>query len=157
MRVRILCCKGAGDGCIFAHLVANLVYFMKYEKIIEDRYVVLKPLEENMLGGMAPALKSELTSLNVMGHRNIIVNFSEVKYIDSSIINALLTGRRLCDNLNGLLVIASPSPSVSRLIDISHLYEGFPIFPTQEEAKEAIYMHEIEREILTENGEAKAE
>ncbi len=130
---------------------------MKYEKIIEDRYVILKPLEENMMANLAPALKSELTSLNVMGHRNIIVNFESVKYIDSSIINSLLTGRRLCDNLNGIFVIACPSPGISKIIEISHLYEGFNIFTTEEEARDAIFIHEMEREILIENGDIRPE
>lgn len=81
------------------------------------------------------------------GVQNIIVNMEEVKYTDSSGLSAFLFANRLCKNASGLLVISNVNPHVMKLIKISHLQTVFTILPTEKEAVECVFMHELEKEM----------
>lgn len=120
---------------------------MRVEKTVKDNYTVIKLLEGKLDSRISPDLKGEFILLNTEGARNIILDLEQVKYADSSGLSAILTANRLCSNAGGGLVVCCLSDHVQKLIKISHLESVLNILPTVEEAREAIFMMEIERGI----------
>jgi anti-sigma B factor antagonist len=120
---------------------------MKFEKSVEDRYTVILPKEEKLDSRISPKLKEEFIQLNAQGTQNLVLNLSEVKYVDSSGLSAILTANRLCSGAGGVLVISNVNPHVEKLIKISHLDSVLHVMPTEDEARDAIYMMELEKEV----------
>ncbi|MEM6803306.1 MAG: STAS domain-containing protein [Bacteroidota bacterium] len=126
---------------------------MRFEKSVEERHTVIKLLEDKLDSQIAPALKSEMVNLNAQGVRNVLLNLAEVKYVDSSGLSSILTANRLCGAAQGILAISNINPHVEKLIKISHLENVLKIFPTESEARDAIFMLEVENDILSGTGE----
>jgi len=126
---------------------------MRFEKSVEERHTVIKLLEEKLDSQLAPALKSEMVNLNAQGVKYVLLNLSEVKYVDSSGLSSILTANRLCAAVKGMLAISNINSHVEKLIKISHLETVLNIFPTESEAREEIFMREVENDILSEKGE----
>jgi anti-anti-sigma factor len=125
---------------------------MRLEKTIEDAFTVVKLLEEKLDSRISPALKNEFVTLNTLGARYIILNMEQVRLADSSGLSAILTGKRLCESAGGALLLSGLSAKLKELITISRLDEVLNILPTEEEAREAVYMMEIENSILAQTG-----
>lgn len=107
----------------------------------------MKLHEEKLDSSVAPGLKSELITLHAEGVRNIVLDLSDVKYTDSSGLSALLVGNRIVQEDGGIFVLACLSEHTMKLIKISQLDSVLNILPTVEEAVDAVYMHEIEKDL----------
>jgi anti-anti-sigma factor len=106
-----------------------------------------------MDSSVAPGLKSELITLHAEGVKNIILDLSDVKYTDSSGLSALLVGNRIFQEEGGIFILASLSEHTMKLIKISQLDSVLNIANTPEEAVDAVFMHEIEKDLKDrENG-----
>ena len=121
---------------------------MRFEKSVEERLTVIKLLENKLNSLISPSLKSEFIMLNTKGVRNVVLNMADVIYADSSGLSAILTANRLCRSAGGILILCNLSDHVNKLVSISQLDSVLQVLPTEEEAREAVYMAEIEREIL---------
>lgn len=124
---------------------------MKYSVNKEEKYAVFQLQEETLNSIMAPKLKSEFVILSNEGVKNLIFDLSEVKYVDSSGLSAILTANRLWKALGSFVLTGIVHPSVKKLIEISRLDTVLTIIPTVEEAIEYVFMEEIEREIESED------
>lgn len=126
---------------------------MKYSIEKEDKYTVFRLAEDNLNSLVAPALKSELVILSNEGIRNLILDFSGVKFIDSSGLSALLTANRLWSDGKTMVVAGALQPNVARLFEISRLDTVLNLIPTLEEAVDYVFMEEIERELNEDSSE----
>ncbi|GAA0879967.1 STAS domain-containing protein [Algoriphagus jejuensis] len=117
---------------------------MKYTIDKKEQYVVFAPLEEKIDSLLAPKLKSELLTIHAEGYANIVLDLSQVKYVDSSGLSALLVGDREFGRSGGIFVISGVQDHVMKLLKISMLDKKLNLVNTLEEAGEAIFMHEIE-------------
>ena len=126
---------------------------MKYSTKKHEKYVILSLQEEKMTSSMAPDLKSQFVMLNTEGTNNIILDLSEVKYADSSGLSALLRANSMCEQAGGIFVVCGLTEHVEKLITITHLDRVLNILPTTQEAIEAVFMHEIEKDIEGDEGE----
>lgn len=120
---------------------------MKYSIDKTERYSILKLLEEKLDSPLSPALKSEFVTLNAEGIKNIIIDLSEVKYVDSSGLSALLVGNRIYNEAGGIFILASLNDHVLKLIKISQLNNVLNLVPTVEEAIDAVFLKEIESDL----------
>lgn len=120
---------------------------MKFTIDKQEKYCLLKLHEEKLDSNVAPGLKSELITLHAEGIRNIILDLSEVKYTDSSGLSALLVGNRIVQEEGGIFVLTNLSEHTLKLIKISQLDSVLNILPTVEEGIDAVYMHEIEKDL----------
>jgi anti-anti-sigma regulatory factor len=68
---------------------------MKYRIDKQEQYSVLTLDEENLNSTIAPGLKSDLIFLNQEGVRNLILDLSNVRFVVSSGLSAILTGHRI--------------------------------------------------------------
>ena len=121
--------------------------FMNFVSGQKEKLVYITSNVEKLDAIYAPELKSELVLQNRSTQRNIIVDLTATKYIDSSGLSALLVGQRLCRDANGTFVVCGLQETVKKLISISQLDSVFKITPTLNEAIDLVYMEEVEREI----------
>lgn len=126
---------------------------MKYSIDKKDKYAVFQLQEENLNSLLAPKLKSELVIFANEGVRNLVFDLSQIQYVDSSGLSAILTANRLWKPLGSFILTGVTHPSVKKLIEISRLDSVLTIIPTVAESVEYIYMEELEREINAEEGD----
>ncbi|MDX1667546.1 MAG: STAS domain-containing protein [Saprospiraceae bacterium] len=124
---------------------------MKYSIDKNDRYSVFTLEEDNLNSMMAPDLKSEFVVLSNEGVENLIFDLSNVKYVDSSGLSAILTANRLWKNIGSFILTGIEHPNVKKLIEISRLDTVLTIVPTVSESIDYVFMEEIERELDTES------
>jgi anti-sigma B factor antagonist len=123
---------------------------MKFTIDKQEKYSLVQLHEGKLDTTIAPQLKTELVTLNAEGHRNIILDLSQVKYIDSSGLSAILVGNRLCQDASGSFVVAGVTDHVMKLIKISQLDSVLDILPTVPEAIDTIFMNELENDFGSE-------
>jgi anti-sigma B factor antagonist len=116
---------------------------MKYTIDKKEQYVIFTPMEEKLDSLFAPILKSELLTIHAEGFMNLVLDLSQVKYVDSSGLSALLVGDREFGK-NGIFLISGIQDHVMKLLKISMLDKKLNLVANLEEAGEAIFMHEIE-------------
>lgn len=122
---------------------------MKFTLDKQDKYAVLSLDEENLNSLIAPDLKSEFVFLRNEGVRNLIFDLSQVKYVDSSGLSAILTANRLWKDYGSYVITGIAHPSVEKLIKISRLDTILSIIPTVTESIDYVYMEDVERNLDT--------
>ena len=128
---------------------------MKYSVDKQERYCVMTIQEKNVNSVVAPELKSEFVVLANEGVKNLILNLSEVEYIDSSGLSAILTANRLWKGASGSFVLTgTDAPNVKKLIEISRLDTVLSLVPTVEESVDYVYMEDVERQLKTDDSAA---
>lgn len=120
---------------------------MKFESEHRDKLAVIKSKVEKLDAIHAPELKSEIVMINKGGQKNLVMDLSETRYIDSSGLSAVLVANRVCRDSNGTFVLCGLQDTVKKLITISQLESVLKITPTLNEAVDLIYMEEVEREL----------
>lgn len=129
---------------------------MKYAADKQERYTLLRLQDSNVNSVVAPELKSELVVLANEGIRNLILDLSDVEYVDSSGLSAVLTAKRLWDQQGSFVVTGVKHANVKKLFEISRLDTILTIVPTVEEAVDYVYMEDVERELTKEGDDALA-
>jgi anti-sigma B factor antagonist len=94
---------------------------MKYAIDKKEHYTLIALDEENLNSSIAPTMKSDLIFMNQEGVRNLILDLSKVKFIDSSGLSAILTGHRLWKENGAFIIAGKLQPMVVKLIEISRL------------------------------------
>lgn len=120
---------------------------MKYSVDKRDKVTILRLMDENLNSLIAPELKSELIIMKNEGIPNLILDLSEVRYVDSSGLSAILTGNRMWKGEGSFVLTGVVSPTVMKLLEISKLDSVMTIIPTLQESIDYVYMEEIEREL----------
>lgn len=121
---------------------------MKFEvDTTTDKVAIIKSKVEKLDAIHAPELKSEIVLLNKSGNKNLVMDLTETRYIDSSGLSAILVANRVCRDMNGTFVLCGLQSAVKNLISISQLDSVLKITPTSSEAVDLVYMEEVEREL----------
>ncbi len=120
---------------------------MKYNIDKQDQFAVLTLEEDNLNSIIAPGLKSDFIFLNQEGIRNLILDLSQVQFVDSSGLSAILTAHRLWKDTGSFVIAGQLQPMVTKLIEISRLDTILTIVPSLGEAMDYVKMEEIEREL----------
>ena len=132
-----------------AILIANQ-NTMKFTLDKQEQYAVLSLDEDNLNSIIAPDLKSEFVFLRNEGVRNLIFDLSNVKYVDSSGLSAILTANRLWKDYGSYVITGVAHPSVEKLIKISRLDTILALIPTVQEAIDYVHMEDAERQLAEE-------
>ncbi len=123
---------------------------MKYSIDKQEKYAVFTLHEDNLNSILAPMLKTEFKVLNEEGLPNFILDLSDVKFVDSSGLSAILTAKRLWEDVGSFIITGVNNSNVKKLIEISKLDSVLTIIPTVDESIDYIFMEEIERELSEE-------
>lgn len=124
---------------------------MKFTLDKQTRYAVFKLDEENLNSLLAPNLKSEFVFLRNEGVKNLIFDLTDVKYVDSSGLSAILTANRLWKDYGSFVLTGGHHPSVKKLIEISRLETILSIVPTVPESIDYVMMEDIEKTLRSED------
>ena len=126
---------------------------MKYTLDKQDHYATISLNEDNLNSLIAPNLKSEFVFLRNEGVKNLILDLTDVQYVDSSGLSAILTANRLWKDFGAFVICGVKAPSVQRLIKISRLDSILSVMPTLSEAIDYIFLDEIQRDLSHGKGE----
>ncbi len=126
---------------------------MKFSVNKQSLYTIFKLEEDNLNTIVAPSLKSEFVILSNEGTRNMILDISDVKFVDSSGLSAILTANRLWKGDGMFILTGVAHPSVKKLIEISRLETVLTIIPTASESIDYVKMEELEKELNAEGNE----
>lgn len=74
------------------------------------------------------------SALAQMGGRNIIFDFAEVDFMDSSGIGMMIGRYKQLQAFGGRIAIACANEKIAEIIRLSGLMQLFPMFPTIEDA-----------------------
>jgi anti-sigma B factor antagonist len=75
----------------------------------------------------APELREQLARLINDGVRRIVVDLTDVSFVDSTALSVLVSALKRLRQADGDLALASPNPSVRRVFEITGLTRLFPI------------------------------
>jgi anti-sigma B factor antagonist len=124
---------------------------MKYSVDRRENYTIFSLQEDNLNSLIAPELKADFILLQSEGIRNFVLDLSQVNFVDSSGLSAILTANRLWKGNTGTFVLTGiVNPNVKKLIEISRLDSILAIAPTMANAVEHIRMEEVERRLRQE-------
>jgi anti-sigma B factor antagonist len=115
---------------------------MNLETNPRGRYLVVTILENRLGADRALSFKESIIRLIDNGHRAFVVDFSQVTFIDSSGLGAILSiAKRL--GTTGDILIAGTSETVGNMFKLTRMNRIFPMFATLEEALSApVHVHD---------------
>jgi len=114
---------------------------MEYSFQLDSGYLVIH-LSGDLIGEEnGPAIVSEMEGFNSKGNLTVIVEISNVRYINSSGIGVLITLLTKARNKGGELCLINPSESVRKLLIITKLQAIFKVFDTIDQAKEKLILN----------------
>lgn len=111
---------------------------MNFDITKKEGHSVLKVLSSKLDTNNAPALKSELVVLGNENEKNIILDLSQCKFVDSSGLSAILVANRLCEDAIGTFILCGLQPAVEDLVHISMLHTVLLITKTVDEAEQLL-------------------
>lgn len=115
-----------------------------------ERFTIFTIKEKNLTSHNSSDLKSEIAILVAEGYNSILLNLSEVEFMDSSGLGALLNADRTTKENNGFLVIYGLNDNNSNLIRIAKLDKVLRVAPTEKEAIDLLILEELERDLTAE-------
>ncbi len=127
---------------------------MKFSVEKKEQYTIFTLNEDNLNSLMAPLLKSEFIIYRNEGVNNLILDLSNVQFVDSSGLSSILTANRLWKEFGSFVITGVNHPSVKKLIEISRLDTVLEIIPTIQESIDFVMIEELEREL---KGEAETD
>ena len=111
---------------------------LKHQIKKEQSYTVLLIENDSLNSGVSVDLKSEIFALSDEGIKNLIMDISNVKKIDSSGLAAIITANRLWRAKGNFILTGAHDESIKKLIEVGRLDSIFRILPSINDAIEYI-------------------
>ena len=109
---------------------------IKTQKLREDSYLLALAGEVDLY--TAPEFKQQLLEVIGQGGREVVVDFSDTTFIDSTTLGVLVGGvKRLRPN-GGQLSLVCSDRNITKIFEITGLDKVFPIYATRDEAVEKL-------------------
>ena len=106
------------------------------EKLSDEAYAISLSGEVDLY--TAPEFKQQLLELVGQGAKDVVVDFTETTFIDSTTLGVLVGGvKRLRPN-GGQLSLVCSDRNITKIFEITGLDKVFPIYETRSEAVEKI-------------------
>jgi anti-sigma B factor antagonist len=109
---------------------------IKTENLGDDRYVISLAGEVDLY--TAPEFKQQLLEVITQGGRNVIVDFSDTTFIDSTTLGVLVGGVKRLRSNDGQLSLVCSDRNITKIFEITGLDRVFTIFGTRDEAVNAV-------------------
>ncbi len=100
----------------------------------KDGTTLLKFYEERLDAHNSQELKDKLLQLLENGVKVLVLDLSEVRFVDSSGLGALLSGHKNATLREGRLVLAGVQTRVQSMFELTRLHRVFEIYPRVEDA-----------------------
>jgi anti-sigma B factor antagonist len=109
-----------------------LDFGIKTEELADHAYLVALSGEVDLY--TAPEFKKELLDLIAQGAKQVIVDFSETTFIDSTTLGVLVGGVKRLRTNEGQLSLVCSDRSITKVFEITGLDRIFRIYPNRLEA-----------------------
>lgn len=110
---------------------------MKFQESSIGGFVVVKVLESRITADIAPGFKEGLVDYVKKGNKTIILDLSEVSFIDSSGLGALVGSLKAMGN-DGELLLSGARETVMSMFKLTRMDKIFRMFGSPEQAAEAV-------------------
>jgi anti-sigma B factor antagonist len=90
-----------------------------------------------IMGGGSKRLGEEVRRITSMGNTNVLLNFADVKYLDSSGVGELLSLSDAISRSEGSLKLANLPPKVEEVLTLSGVLPIFDIYEDENAALES--------------------
>jgi anti-sigma B factor antagonist len=111
---------------------------IKTEQLGDGSYVIALAGEVDLY--TAPEFKQQLLDVISKGGRNVVVDFSETTFIDSTTLGVLVGGVKRLRQNGGQLALVSTDRNITKIFEITGLDRVFQIHNTRAEAVDALSM-----------------
>ncbi len=102
------------------------------EQLGDDAYVISLSGEVDLY--TAPEFKQQLLDVIGKGAKEIVVDFSDTTFIDSTTLGVLVGGVKRLRTNDGQLSLVCSDRNITKIFEITGLDRVFTIFPTRDEA-----------------------
>jgi len=103
-------------------------------KIRQSGLVSLVDVSGRLTSFESGALRDSISGLLKQGHKDIILNLTDLQYLDSSGIGELARVYVSVVKQSGQMKVIGLSSKIEEVLKITHLYQVFPEFPDEEAA-----------------------
>lgn len=110
---------------------------MKFEERTIGKVFIAKILESRITAEIAPALKAGIVEFIGQGHRTLVLDLSEVTFIDSSGLGALIGSLKALGD-GGELALSGAKDMVASMFKLTRMNEVFRMYKNPEEAAVAL-------------------
>ena len=105
---------------------------IKTERISDQAYVISLAGEVDLY--TAPEFKQQLLEIVGQGGRQIVVDFTNTTFIDSTTLGVLVGGVKRLRTNDGQLTLVCSDRNITKIFEITGLDRVFAIHPTRDEA-----------------------
>jgi anti-sigma B factor antagonist len=109
---------------------------IKTEELGDGAYVISLAGEVDLY--TAPEFKQQLLDAISQGARNVVVDFSDTTFIDSTTLGVLVGGVKRLRTNDGQLSLVCSDRNITKIFEITGLDRVFTIYPTRNEALEQL-------------------
>ncbi|MEK6274375.1 MAG: STAS domain-containing protein [Actinomycetota bacterium] len=105
---------------------------MKTDKVDDVTYVISLTGEVDLY--TAPEFKQQLLDVISEGGKDVVVDFSDTTFIDSTTLGVLVGGVKRLRTQEGRLSLVCSDRNITKIFEITGLDRVFTIYPTRDEA-----------------------
>ena len=106
------------------------------EQLGEDSYVISLAGEVDLY--TAPEFKQQLLDVISQGGKNVVVDFTNTTFIDSTTLGVLVGGVKRLRTNDGQLSLVCSDRNITKIFEITGLDRVFTIYATRDEAVEQL-------------------
>jgi anti-sigma B factor antagonist len=106
------------------------------EQVGDARHVIALTGEVDLY--TAPELKTQMLDVIANGAQDVVVDFSDTTFIDSTTLGVLVGGVKRLREKGGRLSIVCSDRNITKIFEITGLDRVFTIYPTRAEALERL-------------------
>jgi len=105
---------------------------IKTEQLSDEAFVISLAGEVDLY--TAPDFKQELLTVIGQGGKQVVVDFSNTTFIDSTTLGVLVGGVKRLRSNDGQLSLVCSDRNITKIFEITGLDRVFTIYPTRDEA-----------------------
>jgi anti-sigma B factor antagonist len=109
---------------------------IKTEQLGDNAYVIALAGEVDLY--TAPEFKQQLLDVIAKGAKDVVVDFSDTTFIDSTTLGVLVGGVKRLRSGDGQLSLVCSDRNITKIFEITGLDRVFTIYATRDEALSAI-------------------
>ena len=109
---------------------------IKTEQVNSDGHVIALAGEVDLY--TAPEFKQQLLEVIAGGSKNVVVDFTDTTFIDSTTLGVLVGGVKRLRSNDGQLALVCSDRNITKIFEITGLDRVFTIYPTRDEALAAM-------------------
>ena len=106
------------------------------EQVGDDAFVIALAGEVDLY--TAPEFKQQLLDVIAQGGKEVVVDFTNTTFIDSTTLGVLVGGVKRLRSNDGQLSLVCSDRNITKIFEITGLDRVFTIYPTRQEAVSAL-------------------